>query len=116
MLILPWPPAVLSPNSRAHWSRRHRASKAYRQTCALLARAARLQVPESARLELRIEFVPPDRRLRDDDNLVAAFKAGRDGLADALGIDDTRFVLRVALSKEVVRGGEVRVTIGEGSL
>ena len=30
-------------------------------------------------------------RRRDDDNMVGSFKAYRDGIADALGVDDRRF-------------------------
>lgn len=110
MLVLPWPPAQLSPNARVHWRVRHRAAKHYRQACAILARAACLSVPDGA-LELHIEFVPPDRRHRDDDNLIASFKAGRDGIADALGIDDRRFKTTPTISEQVVKGGEVRVSI-----
>jgi len=67
-------------------------------------------VPEGRAL-LAIEFLPPDRRKRDDDNMLAAFKAGRDGLADALGIDDNRFVTQLSVSDETVKGGAVRVRI-----
>lgn len=31
------------------------------------------------------------RRLWDDDNLIAALKCVRDGIADALGVDDAKF-------------------------
>lgn len=60
---------------------------------------------------LVVEFVPPDRRRRDDDNLLAMFKAGRDGLADALGIDDNVFATQIRMSKETTKGGAVRVRI-----
>lgn len=110
VLILPWPPAQLSPNKRLHWSKRSRAAKNYRQACAILTRASCMSVPDGPLL-LHIEFVPPDRRHRDDDNLIASFKAGRDGIADALGINDKRFRTRPRISDEVVPGGEVRVSI-----
>jgi crossover junction endodeoxyribonuclease RusA len=47
-------------------------------------------LPEGT-LALWLDFYPPDRRARDDDNIIAAFKAGRDGMAEALGINDRRF-------------------------
>ena len=28
-LILPWPPAILSPNKRVHWATKNRAVKLY---------------------------------------------------------------------------------------
>ncbi|OPB16719.1 endodeoxyribonuclease RusA [Pseudomonas fluorescens] len=109
-LILPWPPAACSPNARGHWSKRSKAAKAYRADCHLLCREALIRAPEGKAL-LLLEFVPPDRRSRDDDNLIAAFKSGRDGLADALGIDDRQFVTRARFSAETVKGGAVRVQI-----
>lgn len=112
MIELPWPPAVLSPNARAHWATRSKAAKAYRQACYLLTRQSGIVAP-AGRVLLALEFVPPDRRRRDDDNCLAAFKAGRDGVADALGIDDSRFITQFALSREPVKGGAVRVRISE---
>lgn len=109
-LTLPWPPAACSPNARVHWSRKSNAAKTYRYACFLLARQAGIQPPEGDAL-LMIEFVPPDRRRRDDDNLLAMFKAGRDGLADALGIDDNVFATQIKVSKETTKGGAVRVRI-----
>lgn len=69
-----------------------------------------MKLPEG-RLHLWIDFYPPDRRRRDDDGLLASCKAYRDGIADALGIDDRRFVSHPYLRDEVVKGGEVRVRI-----
>ena len=111
-ITFPWPPAILSPNARSHYMVKAKAAKKYRLACYFLARKAGLSVPEG-RLLLVLEFVPPDRRHRDDDNLVASFKSGRDGLAQALGIDDHSFVTQCSISPEIVRGGEVRVTIKE---
>ena len=62
-------------------------------------------------VHLWLTFYPPSKRHFDDDNVVAAFKPGRDGVADALGIDDSRFVLHPLLSEVVKKGGAVRVTI-----
>lgn len=109
-LILPWPPAACSPNARVHWTKKSKAAKSYREACHLLAKQAGIQAPKGEAL-LMIEFVPPDRRRRDDDNLLAMFKAGRDGLADALGIDDNVFATQIRVSKETIKGGAVRVRI-----
>jgi len=61
-------------------------------------------------LSLVIEFAPPDRRSRDDDNLIASFKSGRDGIAEALGIDDARFHTKHSFSAPI-KGGAVCVRI-----
>ncbi|UZZ12429.1 endodeoxyribonuclease RusA [Ectopseudomonas mendocina] len=108
-ILLPWPSSALSPNARGHWSRRSRAAKAYRMQCFLFAKKAALVAP-AGRILLQLEFLPPTARRRDDDNLLASFKAGRDGLADALGIDDSLFVSQVQIG-EVHPGGAVRVTL-----
>lgn len=109
-ITLPWPPSALNPNARhAHPAIKWRAAKAYRTACKALAEAHGMVAPDSPKIALWVEFVPPDRRHRDDDNMVASFKAGRDGLADAMGVDDRRFVCRYGVADEV--GGMVRVSI-----
>ncbi len=112
-ITLPWPPKQLSPNAREHWSVKAKYAKAYRMTCFALCIEAKLQKPETAgRLHLWVDFFPPDRRGRDDDNMVAAFKAGRDGIADALGIDDKRFICHPFVSDEI--GGMVKISVTSG--
>lgn len=93
-VVCPWPPVVLSPNARVHWSKRSRAAKAYRQECWALALAAKLHLVAlpAGPIRLQLDFFPPDRARRDDDNAIASFKAARDGIADALKVDDSRFV------------------------
>ena len=112
-LILPWPSRDLHPNARVHWAKRAKAAKAAKAGAHMLALEAgwhRMQLPDG-RLHLWIDFYPPDRRRRDDDGLLASMKAARDGIADALGIDDARFVSHPYLKTEVRNGGEVRVRI-----
>lgn len=116
-ITLPWPDRALHPNSRVHWAQKAKATKAARHVAFVAARAigwTNESVPSEGRLSLWIDFYPPDRRRRDDDGLLASMKAARDGIADALGIDDSRFVSHHMLRDEVRRGGEVVVTITEG--
>lgn len=110
-VVLPWPPAELNPNKRLHWAVKRKHVKAYRDACCLLAREAGLSVDWEGDVCLWVNFYPPDRRRRDDDNLVAAFKAGRDGMADALGVDDKRFRVYPYLHESPVKGGKVSVTL-----
>ena len=107
---LPWPPAELNPNKRLHWSVKRKHVATYRSQCAWLAKQARLAVHWDGDVHVWIDFFPPDKRRRDDDNLVAAFKAGRDGLADALGIDDARFRIHPYLHTSVAGKVVVRLT------
>lgn len=69
-------------------------------------------IPWEGRVHLWIDFYPPDKRHRDDDNMAAAFKSGRDGLADALKIDDKRFISHPYNTEKV--GGIVKVRISQG--
>ncbi len=67
-------------------------------------------IPEG-KLHLWITFFPPDKRRYDDDNIFARFKAARDGIADGLGVDDSRFVSHPLLSDKIKKGGQVHVRI-----
>ena len=119
-VTLPWPSGALSPNARGHWSAKSKAAKAYRADCFNLTKQAlhATMVTDAATvhmlsgiatLHLWLDFYPPDRRHRDDDNMIAAFKSGRDGLAEALGINDKRFVTHPKVMGEI--GGMVKVRI-----
>lgn len=116
-LTLPWPPKDLSPNARVHWSKRSKAAKAYREACfweakRLLAAGGWQDLPAEGDLHLWLDFYPPDRRHRDDDNLIAAFKAGRDGIAEALKVNDKRFRSHPYLKDMVAGMVTVRITAG----
>ena len=108
-VILPWPPKALSPNARSHWSKKAPIAKAYKQACWALTKEAGITVPDSPKLALWLDFYPPDRRARDDDNMIASFKHGRDGVALALGIDDKRFRTFPYVQDQI--GGFIRLRI-----
>lgn len=107
--ILPWPPSTLNPNVRKHWRKHAAAKKAYRAVCAWTAASQGAMAIQPGKLSLVLCFVPPDRRRRDLDNLIASMKAGLDGLADVLQVDDQHFTLAAELLDEV--GGFVRVEV-----
>lgn len=108
-VTLPWPPRALSPNARTHWRQKSPLTKAYKAACWALVKESGMVAPDSPRIALWLDFFPPDRRARDDDNIVASFKAGRDGIAAALGIDDKRFVMHPYVRDKI--GGYVRVRL-----
>lgn len=111
IINLPWFPAEVRPNARHHWAKVAEAKKRYRTACWALTRESvgNPQLPEEGEIHLVIEFFPPSRRAYDLDNCLAAFKAGLDGIADALRVNDKRFTLTIAIRPEV--RGMVRVTI-----
>ena len=115
-LVLPWPSRDLHPNSRGHWSKRAKAAKAARASAHLIALEAgwhREQVPDG-RLHVWIDGYATDRRRRDADGLLSSLKPALDGIADALGIDDRRFVPHPWIKDEVRKGGEVRIRVTGG--
>lgn len=110
-IALAWPPKELSPNSRLHWTRVAKAKKAYRNACALEAVMQGVKRTTSPRLHLALEFVPPTRRAFDLDGLLSRMKAGIDGLADVLGLDDKHWQFSISRSETPIKCGIVRVTI-----
>lgn len=111
-VTLPWPPKELSPNARMHYMALHRAKKAYRTACWMLARKAGMSAVTlmgADQADVHLAFYPPDRRLRDADNMLASMKAGLDGLADALKVDDRAFKVTFDVSDDI--GGMVKVTV-----
>lgn len=82
---------VSNANQREHWAKRANRAKAHRSTARLAISGALLKaglsgssLPSSVTVQL-VRIAP---RALDDDNLVGGFKAIRDGIADAMGIDD----------------------------
>jgi crossover junction endodeoxyribonuclease RusA len=108
-VTLPYPPRELSPNSRCHWRVKARVGKDYKRTVFYLCREANLSVEGNEKVHLALHFYPPDNRRRDLDNCVSSLKWGLDALAEALKINDERFVIHPALF--IRTGGEVVVKI-----
>ena len=110
-----WPPRDLSPNARAHWSRKAKATKAYRKACWTLSLEAfgnKIIATSWPEIHVWLTYHPPSRRHYDMDNCVAASKAALDGLADALGVNDRSFIIHPFMSDEI--GGMVKVRISPG--
>ena len=110
-IILPWPPSELSPNKRQHWAQLAKAKKLYRAACATQARLQGLDRMAVNAVHLKLTFHPPTRRRFDLDNLLARMKSGLDGLADVIGVDDSRWTLEISKSDQA--GGYVQVEITE---
>lgn len=116
-LVLPWPPKELNPNKKSHWSIKAKFAKSYREACYLLTKQHLAQgnwqeLPKEGDLHFWLDFFPPDKRHRDDDNVIRMFKAGRDGIAEALGVNDRRFRTHPYLQTTI--GGMVKVEITNG--
>jgi crossover junction endodeoxyribonuclease RusA len=99
-IMLPWPDKKLSPNARVHPMALYRAKKKAKGDAKLCARAAAAIANRDCgvpwwqscwRLRVSIVARPKDNRARDEDNLQASLKAALDGVAAALGVNDSRF-------------------------
>lgn len=106
---LPWPPKELSPNARIHWAKLAKSKKAYRQACAWAAKGQGAQPLAAEKLHLSLTFYAPTRRTYDLDNALARMKAGLDGLADVLGVDDKHWSL--SIRRGDTTGGKVLVEV-----
>ncbi len=112
---IPWPHRKLSPNARVHWADRAKHKRVARAEAYYLTLAALQGKPPphsfaGANLCLRLFVYPPDRRKRDEDNLLASLKGQLDGICEALGVDDSQIKeLRIIWCDEL--RGEINVSL-----
>jgi crossover junction endodeoxyribonuclease RusA len=107
---LPWPPAALSPNARLNWRAAHRKRHSYRHTCAWTCVDQKVRKIEAERVKATIIFSPPDARRRDIDNMLASIKAAIDAVAEAIGIDDSKWAIELCRGLPR-KGGNVRIVL-----
>lgn len=110
---LPFPPSSLSGHTAGHWRAKAAATKQYRHWAMLAAMAANPTIPDEGDIRLHIKFVPPDHR-GDRTNFPNRLKGGIDGIADALRVNDARFLPSYEFA-EPCKPGCVVITIGEAA-
>ena len=94
IIKLAFPSPLLFPNRKHadHWTKAHTAKvKARDDAFYATKQAAKAFKPADGYIPLSVLFVTPTRIRRDWDGMAGAFKASQDGIAQALGIDDSRF-------------------------
>lgn len=92
-LSLPIPHKTLSPNARCHWTTKARHTKTHRNLAKLVTLSALGGDTPPTFTGYTLAFFFPDARRRDDDNASASCKAYRDGIADALRVDDNTLAI-----------------------
>lgn len=119
IVTLPWPDKRLSPNARLHWRAKvgpKQAARIAAQHATVAAKgfyAARDALKDTdGAIPIEVRFYPPDRRRRDDDNMIGAFKHARDGIAEVLRVDDRRFRPHYFF-EDAAKPGRVEVVIPE---
>jgi crossover junction endodeoxyribonuclease RusA len=111
---LAWPPRELHPNGRWHWAVKAKAAKKARATAhnTILEAGIRKGDPDLPQsLKVTAIFFPPNNRKHDIDGCFSAMKASFDGIADALGIDDSKWQFGPPRKEGPVKGGCVRIEL-----
>lgn len=113
-ITLPFPPSSLSGHNTGHWRAKSAIVAKYREW----ARLATLAAIGPARIHdlgwdipLSVTFYPPNRR-GDRINFPNRCKPLFDGIADALKVNDGRFVPSYHFA-EPVKNGRVVIVLGE---
>lgn len=109
-ITVSWPERILSPNVGGHFIRISKARKKQREEAFWLAKAANLVAPDSERIGVHMDFYPKHPNRRDEDNMQASMKGALDGIARAMGVDDSRFKPSVTIHP-ADRTGRVVMTV-----
>ena len=79
---------ISEANNREHWAKKHKRSSAQREIAMLVCKSELSEHKPDFSYPVLVKLTRFGKRKLDDDNLGRSFKAIRDGIADALGIDD----------------------------
>lgn len=110
MIELPFPPASLSGHAKGHWRSKSDPTAEYRATAKDITLRALPDVPAEGDIIVSVAFYPPDNR-GDRVNFPIRCKPLFDGIADALGVNDKRFLPRF-LFCQPEKPGRVEVRFG----
>lgn len=91
MIELPFPPASLSGHNNGHWRSKSAIVAKHRTWAKHAAMAAGIGAPVAGDIRILVTFYPPDRR-GDRINFPNRMKPYFDGIADALKVNDSRFL------------------------
>jgi crossover junction endodeoxyribonuclease RusA len=111
MITLPWPPSSLSGHHNEHWRGLRTVTKKHRLWAFQATKAARIPVPATGDIPVSVTFHAPDNR-SDRMNYWNRCKPYFDGIADAMGVNDKRFIPAGYHIGENVPGGKIVVRVG----
>lgn len=107
---LPWPPSSLSGHAKGNWYGKSGDTAKHRGWAKAAALEAKVPpMPETGDIRISVAFYPPNRR-GDRVNFPNRVKPYFDGIADALKVNDSRFLPSYEFG-EPVKGGKVVVTL-----
>lgn len=105
---MPFPPASLSGHAKGGWRGKHEVTKSWRGWALLLARTAKWPpIPPTGDIPILVRFTPPNGRAGDRTNFGNRMKPIFDGIAQALKVNDSRFVPRYEYLPPAKPGGIV---------
>lgn len=106
IITLPWPPSALSGHAKGHWHGKSAKTKSVRKEAArITGELPAPKLPDKGDIPVTVIFYPPNRR-GDRVNFPIRIKPFWDGIADALGVNDARFIPTFIYAQP---GGEGRV-------
>lgn len=112
MIELPWPPSSLSGHNTGHHHVKAPIIAKHREWARRATLAAPIVVPSVGDIPISIAFYPPDRR-GDRVNFYNRLKPYFDGIADALKVNDSRFLPTRLSFAEPVKNPRVVMRIGD---
>lgn len=110
MIVLPFPASSLSGHSAGHWRTKAAATAKHRAWAKAATMAVRPLVADVGDIPVHIRFVPANHR-GDRANFPNRMKPYLDGIAEALGVNDSRFLPSYTFS-DPESPGRVEVTVG----
>lgn len=114
MIVLPFPPASLSGHAKGHWRAKSGPTAQHREWALKATLAVRNSLSgllaDDSDIRVEVTFYPPDRR-GDRVNFPNRMKPYWDGIADALCVNDRRFLPEFHFA-EPEKPGRVEVRIG----
>lgn len=91
MITLPFPPASLSGHNTGHWHIKAKVIATHRAWAFHATRAEKVKAAPDGDILVKFRFIPPDKR-GDRTNYPNRLKPYIDGIAEALGVNDRRFL------------------------
>jgi crossover junction endodeoxyribonuclease RusA len=113
IIELPFPPASLSGHHSVHWRKLQPIKKKHREWACNATLAVMPPIPKVGDIRIAVTFYPPDKR-GDRTNYPNRCKPYFDGIADALKVNDRRFLPTYHFA-EPVKNARVVFAIAAGT-
>lgn len=90
-VFLPFPDSALSGHNKGHWRTVNPVKNKHKEWARVATQEVLKPVREEGDIRVHVRFIPPDRR-GDRFNFPNRIKPYIDGVADAMGVNDKRFL------------------------